>query len=499
MNQIFLFCLIFLLSSVCLSLNVFSPTKPVRYARSTICNDGFGRQDGENLNITAPFIILHRDKVCDTENLARYPNKVVMYYGPQPKFVSQVVSVVKCIQDGGGLGAVMISDDYYNPGLVFHYRETVPFRNDSSLFLLIIRELDFDDVWEDYRKSNDNINETLTVQLLADINPWVQEWNSNWFFYGWRVGLPIINGIGIIFAFYAFYRQAVRVIKLPVNIRSTSKETAYYVLFDLFLALNGFILRFSYCIIGPALSTPLITVAGHVYLINISNPIEVITILIQTTLFVKWGAFGELKPKKVAVIQRSLLSLGIFISVVQAILAYVISRVNINSYYFVLMNALIILIVLLFASFIFIYYGMRLISIISRQGVGTVSSNVTEAKQRHKKKAIRWIMLGTLFQIFEIGNFALPAYTSFFWTPFGFCFTYCFVFYLFTFNQFTNVSAFSPVGQPGISADNSRKQTVNTDSKGKKYSSFRSNSKYQAVAFLAPERSTTTQTMSLKP
>eukprot|EP00298_Acanthocystis_sp_HF-20_P012135 c19733_g1_i1.p1 GENE.c19733_g1_i1~~c19733_g1_i1.p1 ORF type:complete len:519 (+),score=167.37 c19733_g1_i1:58-1614(+) len=459
-SKTFLFLFIFF--SVSFALHVVSPDNAKGWFRSNIYNIRYGRQDGENLNITAPFVYIRsRKTVCNEENIAIYQNKIVMFPSDTTKFISQQVEVVKCIQAGGGLAAVVITPEFYSPGIAFHYRDMYPVSNDTNLFILVVRGGDFSSVITKFQAENGNVNQTFIVNLVADSNIWVEIWNSKYFLYSWLIILPILSMIGIILTTITLTIHLTRMIKSDRGVKGASPATNY-ILLDLIIEFIGFIIRFVYCIIGPALSTSTITLAAHLYLINICNPLEIMTTLIQGMLFVKWGAFGDLKIHIIKRIQWRMFSLAIFALIIQLIMCYVISLAEIDSFYFVLFNDLFILIILIISSYIFVRFGFRLIRLIHGSDVGKVSVNVQERRQRQKQKAVRWIMIGTMFQFIEIIAFALPASTSFFWSPFGFTFTYFLVFLGFNMNALSNVYAFLPSANVLAVSKKffSRKQTV---------------------------------------
>src|SRR5436190_201853 len=104
-----LVCSVLYITSFCFE--ILSPEENKGFCRSTIYNEAFGRQDGENLNITAPIIFLQSKVVCKEENMAKYKDHIVLVEVETAKLISVSAKFSKCVEDGGGLASVVITPD----------------------------------------------------------------------------------------------------------------------------------------------------------------------------------------------------------------------------------------------------------------------------------------------------------------------------------------------------------------------------------------------------
>eukprot|EP00298_Acanthocystis_sp_HF-20_P014468 c20781_g1_i1.p1 GENE.c20781_g1_i1~~c20781_g1_i1.p1 ORF type:complete len:492 (-),score=146.18 c20781_g1_i1:170-1645(-) len=431
-----IFLLFISFSVFCNSFKIISPETLQGDYYATVYHSKYGRQDYEGFNITGYVTAVQAVLACDPFHKLRYKNKIVFFGGERGRSIAKdFIEAAECIEDGGALAAILVMP-IETVGFYYRFDDFGDIRNISSNFLLVTSKNDVTPIINAIMAFT-----PILMELTIDSNKWVEMWDSVDFFIVFKVVMPIINGIGIIMAIKAIMYH---LIKSNATKNSTS-DTKRLIIGALLFILAGLVIRFSYCLIGPIMSTSSLTGIEHVALMTITIPIQLMVTIISTILFLKWGAFGTLTEKAVGRIEISLLSVGILAFLLRIAGVYTQFYDRTRDTMITTVNSSITLIVFVFSALAFFTYGIRFVRLLSTHV--DKKRKTLSSKEKFIKKAVIWIIISGFFQLMEISFGAMLLKSEFIWTPNGWFISWTVGFLSLSLDAITCVQAFSPRGE----------------------------------------------------
>lgn len=304
-----------------------------------------------------------------------------------------------CLEAKGALAVVRIQKDISVPGMFFNlYHGGMDAQ--VNIHVLTALQPDLKEVIHALTHS-----ENVTLHLTVDPNRWKTElWDSSTFLVTFRIFLPILDLVGIWVALKALYAHwgFHRVHK--EGVASTIKLMRVGCAMELCCCT----VRVTYCIIGPLLSSPVMSFGAQMFLPLVTVPFETTTKLISTYLFLRWGAFGPLSRRRHHV-KAILLFFGAIVIILQLSLSTLQTTRASSLGMLLVVNTMCVFFILLITAILFLEYGRRFVKQLKSK-LATATDDTRRARQL--RRATYWIMFSGVAQVFIVASLLLAGVTD---------------------------------------------------------------------------------------